>query len=363
MGDRAVDAGELEEARSWFLRHRRASRDPSAATARVASRWLAAGRPDAALEAVHAASADGVGGPRLLLAEGLSLTRLHRFAAGAAALRKVLPGDEPYLPARAALALVLARAGGTQAAVRSLAEPLRRNPGDRQLLLARAAVLERAGRGREAERELAAAAARSERSGAWDDAVAFVIGEAQLRCRAGRPGDAVAILARAGEGHPRAPGLLLAQAAAHQSAGQGEAAAADLRTLLAIAPEHPGALAQLAGLLAGRDDHLEEAESLARRAVRLAPTSAAAHGALGAVLARRDDGAGAVEALERASRLGEPDPEVLDRLGDAYRAVGRAADAAGAWRQALRAAADAPPSLDMRLAAALRRKLRAVKVR
>jgi predicted Zn-dependent protease len=228
-------------------------------------------------------------------------------------------------------------------------------------------VLERAGRWREAALELGAAAAEGERSGAGDDGVALAAERAELLCRAGRPVEGLAVLDRALDGHPRAPALLLGRAAAHRAAGHTDTAEGDLRALLTLSPDGEASAtgaAWLALALAARDlraGDLDEAEALARRAVRRAPRSAVAHEALGAVLGRRGDQAGAVAALERAAAQGEPDAEVLDRLGDAYLSQGRGAEAAAAWRRALTAAADAPPAVGGKLAPALRRKLRGLR--
>jgi tetratricopeptide (TPR) repeat protein len=362
QGELAAEAGEVDAAHGWFARHRRACRDPSGAAARVAERWLAAGRADLALASLREAAGDGVEGPRVALAEGEALSRLRRYREAAAALARVPAGEVEYVPARAAQAQALARAGRHQDALRSLADPLRSHPGEARLLLARADVQERAGRWRDAVRGLAAGAAAAERDGAWDDAAALSARAAEVLCRAGRPAEAVALLDRAAADHPRAPALLLGRSDAHRAAGQEGAADADLRALLALAPDQPEALARLAALQAERagagSRELDEAEAAARRAVRLAPRFPAAQAALAAALERRGDRAGALAALERAAAVGEPDPDILGRLGDAYRAAGRGAEADRAYHRALDAAADAPPAVRDRLTPTLRRRCR-----
>jgi predicted negative regulator of RcsB-dependent stress response len=52
-----------------------------------------------------------------------------------------------------------------------------------------------------------------------------------------------------------------------------------------------------------------------------------------------------------------PDPEVLEHLGDAYRAGGRSAEALAAYRRALGSFSDEPPAEQLRLRASLERKL------
>jgi Flp pilus assembly protein TadD len=72
---------------------------------------------------------------------------------------------------------------------------------------------------------------------------------------------------------------------------------------------------------------------------------------------RKGDLPRAVELLERAAQLQVADPQVLEHLGDAYRAAGRAADAVAAYRRALGCFGDEPRAEQLRLRAALERKL------
>jgi len=143
--------------------------------------------------------------------------------------------------------------------------------------------------------------------------------------------------------HPRDESLLYALGYALERAGQGEAALAQMRALLALAPDHAEALNFVAYAYAERGERLDEAERLVRRALELEPGSAHVLDSLGWVLHRRGEHARAVEVLERAAAGGSPDPVVLEHLGDAYRAAGRPGDAAGAYRRALAAEAEGGP--------------------
>jgi Flp pilus assembly protein TadD len=169
----------------------------------------------------------------------------------------------------------------------------------------------------------------------------------------------VALLEAAVVAEPRSATLQLAQAAALDAAGEPGRATAELRSLLALQPDQPVALARLAVLLvAGGADRLDgEADALAHRAADLAPRSPEALAALGRVSSLRGDHAGAIAGLERAVLLSGGEARFLDGLGDAYQAAGRPRDAAAAWRRALASAADEVPPVAQRLRAALRKKL------
>jgi tetratricopeptide (TPR) repeat protein len=76
------------------------------------------------------------------------------------------------------------------------------------------------------------------------------------------------------------------------------------------------------------------------------------------VLFRRGEHARAIEVLEEAAERVGPDAVVLEHLGDAYRAVSRREDAAGAYRRALGVPGDEGPDETARRRAAVERKLR-----
>jgi tetratricopeptide (TPR) repeat protein len=359
LGRTALGADDLEGARGWFARYLRVAPLRADAAVQVAYQWLEVGRFTDALQIAREAASEIGPDPRLRLAEGLALRGLRRFAEAARALAEVGPGvGGSYLSARAALADVLSRAGRHREAERVVAEGLRGHPGDLRLVTVRAAVLERAGRAREAAAALGRAAAERDGAGEASEAVELYAALGELLCREGRAPDAVIALRRAALTYPRAPALLHALALAHSAAGEPDAAAAQLSSILALDPDHAGALSALARALAERGSRLEEAERLARRGAALRPRSPEALAALGRVLSRRGDHGAAVAALEEAERIAGDDARILDLLGDAYRAAARPADAAAAWRRALASLGDESPAVALRLRAAFERKLR-----
>jgi len=354
-------------ARDLFQRYQRSAPDRAEAAVRVATQWLESGQPEDALECVRTARAETAPDAAMRLAEGLALQRLRRWAEAAQVLRQVGPADgDAYLPARAALAEVLSRAGRHGEAGRALAAPLRERPAEVRLVTAQASVFERAGRTREAAAVLERAATAHELAGEGDDAIALWTARAGLLCRAGRAAEAVAWLEPAVAARPRSTPLHLALATALRASGAPERAAAELRALLVLEPDGPDALARLSALLVdlaaasppASKERLEEAHRLARRAVELRPRSPEALDALGRARSARGDHAGALAALERAVALSGREARFLDDLGEAYRAAGRPREAAAAWRRALASAADEVPPVAERMRAALQRKLR-----
>jgi len=361
LGSAALRADDADGARSLFQRHERSASDRVEAAIRVANLWLEAGHPGDALEGVREAEDEVGPDPRLKLLEGVALERLRRWTEAARVLRGVgEDAGDTFVPARAALAEVLARSGRFAEAGRVLALPLEQQPGDVRLVTAQAFVLERAGRAREAAAVLARAAAANEAAGEADDAAALWAARAEVKCRAGRAREAVAALQPKVAARPGSAPLRLALAASLEAAGSPEAAAAELRALLVLEPETPEALARLAFLLlASSPPQLDEADELARRAAEQRPRSPEALDAVGRVRSLRGDHAGAIAALERAAALSGGAERYLEDLGDAYRAAGRPRDAAAAWRRALASAADEVPSVAERMRTGVRRKLRA----
>jgi Flp pilus assembly protein TadD len=361
LGEIALRAGDVAGAREWFTRHLRVAVDLPEARLRIVFAWLDAGLPAEALATAREGIAESGPEPRLKLGEGLALQELRRWPEAAAAFAAVRPeAGDLWFAARVSQAHVLSRAGRHADAERALEEPLAARPRDPRLLTMRAHVLERAGRGKQAQALLRRALADLERAG--DEAAVPPVAEAlaSVLSRAGRPEEAVEVLRAALATRPNHPALLYALGAAHERAGRTDEAVAQMRALLALQPDHADALNFIGYLYAEQGTRLDEAEDLIRRALELRPRSAHILDSLGWVRYRRGDFAGAVELLERAEALSEPDPTILDHLGDAYLAVSRGADAATAWRRALGCIGEEEPADQVRLRASLERKLRGV---
>jgi tetratricopeptide (TPR) repeat protein len=314
-----------------------------------------------ALAAARAGIEDAGADPRLRFAEGLALAELRRWREAAEVLAAVRPeSGELFVSARVALAEALSRAGRHAEAERALEAPLASSPEDPRLLISRAAVLDRAGRGRDAVALLRRALAERERRLRDADHTDLTAALAEALVRMGRPDEAIAALKAALSGRPRDETLQYALGAAYEQAGQIEAAVAQMRALLVLNPDHAEALNFVGYSLAEQGSRLDEAERLVRRALDVKPRSGHVLDSLGWVLFKRGDLRGAVETLERANALAGPDATILEHLGDAYRAASRPVDAAHAYRRALATVGEEIPTQQVKHRAAIERKLREV---
>jgi Tfp pilus assembly protein PilF len=128
------------------------------------------------------------------------------------------------------------------------------------------------------------------------------------------------------------------------AAARGDLAEAERRYRLALArdPNLPDALNNLAWVYLQRRERYEEAAGLARRALERGPARAAYYGdTLGIALTRAGRPAEGLAALERALAAAPPQHEalrgeILGHMAEAYRALGRGADAERAEQEARR---------------------------
>jgi len=318
LGRLSLRGGNADAARAFFDQAIHVSMDGPEARMQVAFAWLDARRPAEAIATVDAGlrtSADG----RLLYARGLALREQRRWEEAAASFGGVATGNPDLdVAAVAARASVLAQSGKAAAGLAVVDAALARRPGDVRLVTARAYVLQRAGRVTEAVNDLRAA----------------------LRA------------------DPRSERLLFALGAAQDRAGDRAGALATMRTILDQSPDSAEALNFVGYSLAEKGERLDEAQSLVTRALAIDPENGSFLDSLGWILFQRGDLPAAVSALERAEALAGPEPTILEHLGDAYRRSRRDADAARAWRRALKAFDEgAEPDLpDQR--AGIERKLR-----
>jgi tetratricopeptide (TPR) repeat protein len=114
-----------------------------------------------------------------------------------------------------------------------------------------------------------------------------------------------------------------------------------LRELLRLDPSHASAANDLGYTLAEDGRDLEEAETLVRRAVQRVPGNASFLDSLGWVLYKRgrfDEARRSLLQAVGASKAGggDPDPLVLDHLGDAIYRAGDGEGAAARWNEAIR---------------------------
>jgi tetratricopeptide (TPR) repeat protein len=143
------------------------------------------------------------------------------------------------------------------------------------------------------------------------------------------------------------PDLLYEVAHLYERLGQKGTSEEVLADVLRLDPSHASAANDLGYTLADDGRDLDRAEALARKAVGANPANASFLDSLGWVLYKQGRFDDARQALARAvelsrSRGAEPDPVVLDHLGDVLYRAGDGAAAAEHWKQALQRLAALP---------------------
>jgi len=337
LGRISLRAGDLGAARAWFGQLFRAARDEGGARLGAAFAWLDARRPADALQVAEEGLAATPTDGRLLYAKGLALQDQKRWAEAAEAFAAVLPEEgELYASARASLAYSLSSAGRHAEAAKALEPALALKPRDVRLVTMKAHVLDRAGRPADAVALLERAI--KEREGEPAGAAAAELAEALAASlqKAGRIADSIAVLKKALAAQPEDETLGYALGVASEKAGDRDAAVAAMQQVLVRNPEHADALNFVGYSFAERGVRLDEAEKLVEKALQLRPDSGYFTDSLGWVYFQKGDFTRAVTTLEKADALSGPEPTILEHLGDAYRRAQRPADAAGAYRRALK---------------------------
>ncbi|MEM9290634.1 MAG: tetratricopeptide repeat protein [Acidobacteriota bacterium] len=129
--------------------------------------------------------------------------------------------------------------------------------------------------------------------------------------------------------------VLFLLGAARERSGDFDGAVADFRRLLSMDDEFHEAMNYLGYMYAERGENLEEALSLAQRAVELDASSGAYVDTLGWALFQLGRYDEAQEQLEKAAELLPEDPTIHEHLGDLYLAQGRFDSARESYARAL----------------------------
>jgi tetratricopeptide (TPR) repeat protein len=135
------------------------------------------------------------------------------------------------------------------------------------------------------------------------------------------------------------PGIYLNRGATYRDAGEFDAAIADLRKAVALAPRYAVAHYVLGTALVEKGD-LDGARAAYGRAIRYKPTYAHAHDALGVVLGRQGQANRAIAAYRQAIRHEPKYAEAHYSLGVALTRQGKFDQAGVAFREAIRHKAD-----------------------
>ncbi len=153
--------------------------------------------------------------------------------------------------------------------------------------------------------------------------------------------ETVDVLSRFVAAHPDSVGGRFLLGAAEERSDQRSEAIATFRALLDEHPDFHPALNYLGYMWVEKNENLDEALSMIRKAVRLDPDNGAYVDSLGWALYQKGSLDEARDTLERAARLSQ-DPTIYEHLGDVYVALGDADGARRAYHRAMELEADDP---------------------
>lgn len=135
--------------------------------------------------------------------------------------------------------------------------------------------------------------------------------------------------------------LLYARGITNERLKNWDDAEKDLKSALALEPDHPYILNYLGYSWIDHGKNLEEATRMIEKAVRLRPEDGYIVDSLGWAYYKQGKYIEAAQMLERAIALLANDPTINDHLGDAYWQVGRKSEARFQWQRALNFQPDA----------------------
>jgi tetratricopeptide (TPR) repeat protein len=167
----------------------------------------------------------------------------------------------------------------------------------------------------------------------------IIVAEAQLLREANRNQDAFKLLADALKKDPDQPELLYDYALTAEKLDRFDVLESNLRKLIEVRPDHAHAYNALGYSFAERNMRLPEARKLIERALELAPDDYFIIDSLGWVLYREGDLKGAAEQLRRAY-VGRPDAEIGAHLGEVLWVMGERDEANRIWQESLKASPD-----------------------
>ncbi|HUT55653.1 MAG TPA: tetratricopeptide repeat protein [bacterium] len=229
------------------------------------------------------------------MALGLAETVLGHYLDAASYFEAVPKDNKLYGDARRQLALLALKQGETRRAVELMEELYAANPDDANMAMSYSAVLRDVGDYGKAEEVVNAALSK----------------------------------------HPDDNALRAELALTYYAQGRVEASIAVMRKVLDQDPANADALNFIGYTWAEQGVNLDQAESHIRRALEINPDSGAVMDSLGWVYFQRGDYQSAMEWLQKALAAIGPDPEVLEHVGDCFRAQGDLKQAKDNYQKAL----------------------------
>jgi tetratricopeptide (TPR) repeat protein len=168
---------------------------------------------------------------------------------------------------------------------------------------------------------------------AVDDRIKLIIGESQLLRDAGRIDDALKLVADALTTYKNNLDLLYEHAMLAEKANQFDLMERELRLVIKLAPDNQHAYNALGYSLADRNERLQEAYDLIKKASQLAPQDPYILDSLGWAEFRLGRYEEAATTLKRAYQI-KADPEIAAHLGEVLWKLGREDEAKKLWRNA-----------------------------
>lgn len=129
--------------------------------------------------------------------------------------------------------------------------------------------------------------------------------------------------------------LVFNRAMALDKMGRWAEAEKDLQAFLAKNPEDAHALNYLGYTWADRNENLDKAYEMLKKAALLSPGDGFITDSLGWVLYRLNRLEESLSVMKEAVRMEPEDPAILEHLGDVYQAMGKHGDAVSTWQRAL----------------------------
>ncbi|MDQ3135535.1 MAG: tetratricopeptide repeat protein, partial [Acidobacteriota bacterium] len=128
---------------------------------------------------------------------------------------------------------------------------------------------------------------------------------------------------------------LIMLSSAQERAGDSKGAEDSLRKILTTDPNNATVLNNLGYFLTERNERLNEALEMVKRAVRVEPANASFLDSLGWVYFKLGQLDEAERHLSEAAKRNTRSATIQDHLGDVYQRRGKTADARAAWQKAL----------------------------
>ena len=296
LAEASFNAGNLEEAFTWWEETIRRKPDFLPALRNYGKELAEAGRFDRAIEVLQRVLAIREGDPRSLRHMALSYFLQGKSAAGLSALRKALAADPDDPEAHSLLATQLYAAGDISGAEKEFLHAIRWNPRHRTAHADLASLLAEQGRLEQAEHhfQIAVAVGPDNGKGRHDYGI-FLVDHRQ------RFEDAIPHLRAAVRLDPESAAARIALGYALSRNEDLSEAIQELQIAIARAPTNPSAHFYLAGAFERREE-LPQARVHYEEAVRYDPSNHLAHYGLGAVLAKLGEIQQALRHFETAAQ-------------------------------------------------------------